>query len=43
VEVSKKTTQAPSVTKRGKAATTKKDNASSKRPRKKRLELFKRQ
>jgi hypothetical protein len=33
VEVSKKTTQAPSVVKRGRVATTKRDNAPNKRPR----------
>jgi hypothetical protein len=35
VEVPKKTTQAPSVVKRGSVAQTKKDNAPNKRPRKK--------
>jgi hypothetical protein len=34
VEVSKKTTQAPSVVKRGRVATTKRDNAPNKHPRK---------
>jgi hypothetical protein len=34
VEVSKKTTQAPSIVKRGRVATTKRDNAPNKRPRK---------
>jgi hypothetical protein len=34
VEVSKKTTQAPSVVKRGRVVTTKRDNAPNKRPRK---------
>jgi hypothetical protein len=34
VEVPKKTTQAPSIMKRGRVATTKKDSAPNKRPRK---------
>jgi hypothetical protein len=39
VEVPKKTTQAPSTKKRGRAATTKKDNASEKRPIKEKISV----
>jgi hypothetical protein len=37
VEIPKKTTQVPSVVKRGRVATTKRDNAPNKRPRKEKM------
>jgi hypothetical protein len=42
VELPKKTPQPPSIVKRGRVATTKRDNAPNKRPKKRRWGLFKR-